>query len=163
MDYTYLLLGHLLGVVIFAAGHGISMALLALMRRERNIERLRAMLDMSLGGIFATYTGLVLTIGFGVAMGFAGGWWGAGWLWASIAILISIMALMMFMGGTYFSRIREAVGMEPYRFSFGGTPGAVAPEAELALLLKSPKAGLTMTLGTLALLALLVLMVLKPF
>jgi hypothetical protein len=57
MDYNYLILGHLLGVVIFVAGHGISMALIALMRRERNVDRLRAMLDMSLGGLFATMAG----------------------------------------------------------------------------------------------------------
>ena len=69
MDYNYLVLGHLLGVVIFVAGHGISMALLALMRRERNVDRLRAMLDMSLGGLFATYGGLLLTIGFGTWLG----------------------------------------------------------------------------------------------
>lgn len=163
MDYTYLLLGHLLGVVIFVAGHGISMALLSLMRRERNLDRLRAMLDMSLGGLFATYGGLLLTIGFGIALGFAGGWWGTGWLWTSIAILVGIMALMMYMGVTYFSRIREAVGLQPYRFTAAVKLGPVASETELAALLMSPKAGLTMSLGTLALIALLVLMVLKPF
>jgi hypothetical protein len=163
MDYIYLLFGHLLGVVIFAAGHGISMAMLALMRRERNVDRLRAMLDMSLGGLFATYGGLLLIIGFGIWLGFAGGWWGAGWLWTSIAILVGIMALMMYMGVTYFSRIREAVGLLPYRFTRSVTLGPVATEAELAALLQSPKAGLTMTLGTLSLIALLVLMILKPY
>jgi hypothetical protein len=163
MDYNYLLLGHLLGVVIFVSGHGISMALIALMRRERNVDRLRAMLDMSLGGLFATYGGLLLTIGFGIWLGFAGGWWGAGWLWTSIAILVGIMALMMYMGVSYFSRIREAVGLQPYRFTGSVTLGPVASEAELAALLMSPKAGLTQSLGTLALIALLVLMVLKPF
>jgi hypothetical protein len=163
MDYNYLILGHLLGVVIFVAGHGISMALIALMRRERNVDRLRAMLDMSLGGLFATYGGLLLTIGFGTWLGFAGGWWGAGWLWTSVAILVGIMALMMYMGVSYFSRIREAVGLLPYRFTASVTLGPVVSEAELTALLMSPKAGLTMSLGTLSLIALLVLMVLKPF
>ena len=43
------------------------------------------------------------------------------------------------------------------------TLGPVASEGELAALLQSPKAGLTMSLGTLALIALLILMVFKPF
>ena len=163
MDYNYLIFGHLLGVVIFVAGHGISMALIALMRHERNVDRLRAMLDMSLGGLLATYTGLLLTIGFGIWLGFAGGWWGAGWLWTSVAILVGIMVLMMYMGVSYFSRIREAVGLQPYRFTAAVTLGPVASEGELAALLQSPKAGLTMSLGTLSLIALLILMVFKPF
>jgi hypothetical protein len=73
------------------------------------------------------------------------------------------MALMMYMGVSYFSRIREAVGLLPYRFTASVTLGPVVSEAELTALLMSPKAGLTMSLGTLSLIALLVLMVLKPF
>ena len=163
MDYNYLVLAHVLGVVIFAAGHGISMALIALMRRERSAERLRAMLDMSLGGLIATYAGLLVIIASGIWLGFAGDYWGQGWLWTAIAILVAIMALMMFNGVTYFSRIREAVGLQPYRFTSQVTLGPVASDAEIAALVQSPRAGQTMSLGTLALIAILVLMVLKPF
>ena len=163
MDYNYLVLAHVLGVVIFAAGHGISMAMLAMLRNERNPGRLRAMLDMSLGGIFATYGGLLVIIISGVWLGFEGGFWGQGWLWTSIAILVGITVWMMYVGVTHFGRIREAVGLLPYRFTRQVTLGPVASEAEIAALAQSPKVGMTMTLGTLALIALLVLMTVKPF
>ena len=163
MDYSYLIFAHLLGVVIFAAGHGVSMAFSMLLRRESSPERLRAMLDMSLMGLYATYLGLLMLIVSGIGMGFAGGYWGSGWLWTSIVVLIAIMALMMFMGVTYFGKLRTAVGLQPYRSSRQVTLGPVAPESEIAALLAGPQAGITMGLGTLALLILLVLMVLKPF
>ena len=163
MDYNYLVLAHVLGVVIFAAGHGIAMAMAAMLRRERSAERLRAMLDMSLGGLFATYGGLLLIIISGVWLGFEGGYWGQGWIWTAIVILVLITAFMMFTGVTYFSRIREAVGLQPYRFTSQVTLGPVASEAEIAALVQSPRAGQTMSLGALALIAILVLMVLKPF
>lgn len=163
MDYNVLVFAHVLGVVIFTAGHGISMVMLAMLRRERNPDRLRAMLDMSLAGLFATYGGLVVTIGSGVWLGFEGGFWGQGWLWASIAVLVGITVLMMYMGVSHFGRIREAVGLQPYRFTRQMTLGPIATESEIAALAMSPKVGMTMTFGTLALLALLVLMTLKPF
>jgi uncharacterized membrane protein len=163
MDYNWLVFAHVLGVVIFAAGHGISMAMLAMLRNERNPDRLRAMLDMSLGGLFATYGGLLLIIVSGVWLGFEGGFWGQGWLWTSIAILVAITVFMMFVGVTHFGRIREAVGLQPYRFTRQVTLGPIASEADIAALAMSPKVGLTMSLGTLALIALLILMTVKPF
>lgn len=163
MDYNYLIFAHVLGVVIFAAGHGISMAMLAMLRNERQPDRLRAMLDMSLAGLFATYGGLVVIIASGVWLGFEGGFWGQGWLWASLAILVGITVWMMYVGVTHFGRIREAVGLQPYRFTRQVTLGPVASEAEITALAMSPKVGMTMTLGTIALIALLILMTVKPF
>ena len=126
MDYQYLLLAHLLGFALFLIGHGVSMFFATALRRERNVERLRALLDLSLSGLVATYLGLLLLIGSGIWLGFVGGFWGQGWIWTAVAILVIEMALMMFMGVTYFGRVRTAVGLQPYRLTGQVPRGPVA-------------------------------------
>jgi len=163
VDYQYLLLAHLLGFALFLIGHGVSMFFVAALRRERDPDRLRALLDLSLSSLVANYLGLLLLIASGIWLGFAGGFWGQGWIWTAIAILVLEMALMMFMGVTYFGRVRTAVGLQPYRRTDQVSLGPVAAPDELDRLLRGRQPGIVMGLGVLGLLALLALMVLKPF
>ena len=163
MDYQYLLLAHLLGFALFLIGHGVSMFFAAALRRERNVDRLRGLLDLSLSGLVATYLGLLLLIGSGIWLGFVGGFWGQGWIWTAVIILVIEMALMMFMGVTYFGRVRTAVGLQPYRRTGQVPLGPVASPEELNRLLSGPQPGITTAIGFLGLLALIALMVLKPF
>ena len=163
MDYQYLLLAHLLGFALFLLGHGVSMFFAATLRRERNVDRLRALLDLSMSSLIATYLGLLLLIVSGIWLGFAGGFWGQGWIWTAIAILVAEMALMIFMGVTYFGRVRTAVGLQRYRRTNQVQLGPVAPVDELDRLLTGPQSRIIMSAGILGLLALIALMVLKPF
>jgi len=78
-------------------------------------------------------------------------------------ILVLLMAFMMFMGITYFSHIRTAVGLQPYRSTRQVTLGPTASPEELDRLLTGPQARITSIAGFLGLLALLVLMIFKPF
>lgn len=158
-----MIFAHLLGLTLFLIGHGVSMFFSMTLRTERNPDRLRAGLDLSLMGLIANYLGLVLLIGSGIWLGFAGGFWGQGWLWTSIVILVLLMGFMMFMGVTYFSRIRTAVGLQPYRSTRQVTLGPVASPEELDRLLTGPQARITSIVGFVGLLALLVLMIFKPF
>ena len=73
------------------------------------------------------------------------------------------MALMIFMGVTYFSRVRTAVGLQPYRRTSQVRVGPVAPPEELDRLLSGPQSPIVMAVGVLGLIALVALMVLKPF
>ncbi len=163
MIYQYLLLAHLLGLALFLIGHGVSMVFSETLRRERDPVRLRATLDLSLSGLAANYLGLLLLIGSGIWLAFAGGFWGQGWLWTAIAILVFEIGLMIFMGVTYFGRVRTAVGLQPYRRTGQVPLGPVASPEALDRLLSAPQPRITMGLGLLGLLALIVLMVLKPF
>jgi len=163
VDYQYLVLAHLLGFALFLMGHGVSMFFAAALRRERNVDRLRALLDLSLSSLIATYLGLLLLIASGIWLGFAGSFWGQGWIWTAIAILIAEMALMIFMGVTYFGRIRSAVGLQPYRRTGQVPLGPVASADELDRLLSGPQSHIVTGLGLLGLVALIALMVLKPF
>jgi hypothetical protein len=74
-----------------------------------------------------------------------------------------MLAFMMFMGVTYFSRIRTAVGLAPYRQTAQVPLGPQASPEELDALLSGPQPRITMLVGILGLLILLALMVLKPF
>lgn len=163
MGYQYLLFAHLLGFALFLIGHGVSMFFAAALRRERNPDRLRALLDLSLSSLVANYLGLLLLIASGIWLGFAGGFWGQGWIWTAIAILVLEMAVMIYMGVTYFGRIRTAVGLQPYRQTSQVPLGPVASPEALDRLLSGPQSRIIMAVGVLGLLALIVLMVLKPF
>lgn len=163
MDYRYLLFAHLLGFALFLLGHGVSMFFSAALRRERSPDRLRAILDLSLSSLIANYLGLLLLVASGIWLGFAGGFWGQGWIWTAIVILVLEMALMIYMGVTFFGRVRTAVGLQPYRRTDQVPLGPVASADELERLLSGRQPGIVMGLGVLGLLALLALMVLKPF
>jgi uncharacterized membrane protein len=163
VDYRYLLLAHLLGFALFLIGHGVSMFFTAALRRERHPDRLRALLDLSLSSLVANYLGLLLLIVSGIWMAFAAGFWGQGWIWTAIVILVLEMALMIFMGVTYFGRIRTAVGLQPYRSTRQVPLGPVASPDELDRLLRGRQPGIVMGVGLLGLIALVALMVLKPF
>lgn len=158
-----MLLAHLLGFALFLMGHGVSMFFAAALRRQRNVDRLRALLDLSMSSLIATYLGLLLLIGSGIWLGFVGGFWSQLWIWTAIAILVAEMALMIFMGVTYFSRVRTAVGLQPYRRTSQVRVGPVAPPEELDRLLSGPQSPIVMAVGVLGLIALVALMVLKPF
>jgi len=71
LDFQYLIFAHLLGLTLFLIGHGLSMFFSMTLRAERNPDRLRAGLDLSLMGLIANYLGLVLLIGSGIWLGFA--------------------------------------------------------------------------------------------
>lgn len=51
------------------------------------------------------------TVACGIALGFLGHWWSAGWIWLSIAILVLVLVVMAGAAAPYFRRIRAAVGL----------------------------------------------------
>lgn len=163
MIYQVLFFVHLLGLALFLLGHGTSVIFSMALPRERDPERLRAMLDLSLTSLPLNYLGLVLLLGAGIWLGFIGQFWGQGWLWTSLVLLVALTAFMMFMGVTYFSKVREAVGLKPYRRTGQVALGPVAAPAELDRLLSAPQPRLTGMVGGVGLLLILGLMIFKPF
>lgn len=163
MDYQLLLFAHILGLVLFVAGHGVSMFFAVALRRERDPARLRALADLSLASLVPNYIGLLLLIVSGIWMGVQGQFWTQGWIWTAIAILLIELAVMIYIGQTFFGPLRTAIGLQPARRSDQVTLGPVAAPDELANLLASRKPAITMAVGVLGLLVLLWLMVFKPF
>jgi hypothetical protein len=101
---------HVLGVVVFALGHGTSIAVAFRLRKERDHPRIAAMLDVSAWSTGLMYIGLLLIIVPGVVLGFMGQYWGAWWLWLSIVLLVLVMGAMYGIAAPYYRSLRAATG-----------------------------------------------------
>lgn len=109
------------------------------------------------------YVGLLLLLITGIIAGFMGGYWGMGWIWASIILLVAIGVIMGFYGSPYYGKVRTAVGLKPYQRTAQMTLGDVASEQELDALLRSNRPIILTVVGLLGLLIILWLMMFKPF
>ncbi len=161
--YGFMVYLHIASVFLFLLGHGASVNVALILRRERNLDRIRALLDLSLYSYLGLMVGLVLLLLTGIIAGFMGSHWGRWWIWASLVLLIALFVFMSVYGAQYYSRIRIAVGLKPYRRTDQVPLGAVQSEAELATLLNSNRPMILMLVGVLGLLIILWLMMFKPF
>jgi len=107
---------------------------------------------------------LLAIIVFGVAAAFLNmTWWGFGWIWASIVVLIVIIVLMALYGAAVFGEIRKAAGI-PYRVKgkpFPAEPARSEEEIFLVTAKVNPTLLLIVGYGGFALIAWL--MIVKPF
>lgn len=154
---------HIAGVFIFLLGHGGSANAAFQIKRERNPDRLRALLDLSVWSYIGMYAGLLLLLVTGIVAAFMGSYWGKGWVWASIMILVALGIIMWIFGSAYYGKVRTAVGLAPYRRTEQMAPGNPASEQELDALLRSNQPIILTVSGLLGLLLILWLMMFKPF
>jgi hypothetical protein len=130
--YPWFVFLHLIGLVIFAVCHGVSMFVAFRVRSQRNPQAIVAALEASSAAIGPMYLGLLLLVVIGV---------------------------MYAVATPYYVRVREAVGA-PVRGNPGGTPSA-SPE-ELERLLDTRRPEILLAVGAIGTLVLIWLMVLKP-
>jgi len=150
--YQGLVFLHLLGVIVFALAHGVSMFAAFRVRRETDPRVVASILDMSRGAISMLYVGLLL-----LGIGGLGAAWQAGWLlspWAvaSYGVVIVVLAVMYGLATPYYVKVRELVGD-------GSAP--VDPD-ELRRVLDTRRPELLVSVGATGLLVLLWLMVFRP-
>jgi hypothetical protein len=145
--YVWLRFVHLVGVGVFLFGHGISGGASLALRARPAAEVSRALLQLSIWSYRISYPGLILVIATGVWMAFAGSWWGRGWIWAAIAVLVVLFGLMSFVSVPY-HRARD---------------GLKESETAVAQRLEKARPLLAVWIGAIGILALLFLMVFKPF
>jgi uncharacterized membrane protein len=143
--YFWLKFGHLAGLAAFLLGHGISVGCSFGLRDRPAAASARALLRLSVWSYRITYPGLLLLVVTGVWMGFVGGWWGHGWIWAGIGVLVALFAAMGILSVPY-HRARDAAD-------------DVALEEQLA----RARPGVMSWIGAAGLLGLIFLMVFKPF
>jgi Predicted integral membrane protein (DUF2269) len=147
--YDFWVFVHMAGVLGFLAGHGVSAAVGLRLRSERDRSRIRALLDLSAGARAFTYGSLLVLLAGGVVAGFRGHWWGQGWIWAAVGLLVALTVATIPIAVPYYRRVRASVD--------GAT------DRELDELLSAPHAVILAVLGTVVILAILWLMVFKPF
>lgn len=150
--YQGLVFLHLVGVIVFALAHGVSMFAAFRVRRETDPRVVASILDMSKGAISMLYIGLLL-----LGIGGLGAAWQAGWLlspWAiaSYGVVILVLAVMYSLATPYYVKVRELVG--------DGT-AQVDPD-ELRQVLNTRRPELLVSVGAIGLLVLLWLMVFQP-
>jgi uncharacterized membrane protein len=157
MPYSWLVFLHVASVVGFLLSHGGSAVAAFRLRRESSPDAIRALLRVSTLSSQVMYPFLLLVFVTGVALGFAGHWWGYAWIWTAVALLLLASGVMVALGMPY-NRLRAAAGE-----ARGRQPSAPAPPEEIGRMAASTRPGLITALGVVALALLLWLMILKPF
>ena len=158
--YPWLVFAHLVGAFGFALAHGVSAAVALRLTREREIERVRALLELSQMATGGMYVALTLLLIGGVSAAFVAGLWGRGWIWAATATLVFVVFFMYARASRYYGELRGAVGMVNYQRR--DAPLAVDAD-EMARLLASPRGYELAGVGGLGLLVIVWLMYFKPF
>lgn len=144
--YVWLKFLHILGLAMFLFAHGVSGGAAFALRGSVS-GNTRALLRLSQRSSFVSNPGLVLLLVTGIWMAFAGSWWGRLWPWASIAVLVAVLAVMGYVSRPYYLA-REASG---------GSDDALAEH------LRRARPMLALWVGLVGVVILLGLMVFKPF
>lgn len=161
--YGIIIFLHVVGVLMFVLAHGASNAVAFALRKERNPERVRALLMLSPSTFGMMYGGLLLILATGIAGGFMLNWWGQGWIWASLVLFILIIVVMSVYVTPYYGALRKAAGL-PYMEKMKiQTPQPSVSDEELAKMLESPRGIHAALIGWAGLLVILALMMFKPF
>ena len=161
--YPWLVFLHVFGVFVFLLAHGVSAGVSFRLRKERNPERLRALLDLSR----SSYT--VMTIGFlwllttGSILGVLGGWWQQAWFWVALGALFAITFAMTPLVARPYGKVRRALGL---RVPFQSKKQQSAPppaEAEIDSILSKARPLTLTAIGIGGIAFILWLMMFKPF
>ena len=161
--YLWLVLLHVLGVFGFLMAHGISVSVAFTLRGERKLERIRALLDLSSSTLGMLHGSIMILFLTGIIVGFMGRWWGRGWIWLSLGLLIAIYVYMGIAASGFYGQVRKAAGLA-YMQRFKPQP-AVEPASveELDTLLNQSRPVLLAVVGFGGLAVIAWLMMFKPF
>jgi hypothetical protein len=111
MLYKLVVFLHVICVSGYLLAHGVSAAVSFALKRERDIQRVRALLDLSAASSpVMTYLMYAFLL-FGVISVFQGGWWKFGWVWTSLILGIVIVVLMAVFGAGIYGEARKAAGI----------------------------------------------------
>jgi hypothetical protein len=160
--HRILLFAHVLAAFLYLLAHGGSAAVALRVRRETSAERVRALLDLSRSTVAIANVMFLVTVACGIALGFLGHWWSAGWIWVSIAILVLVLMVMGKAAAPYFRRIRGAVGLVLADGTWRHTGPESTPD-ELARALESGNPAMITALSIGGWAVIVGLMLFKPF
>jgi MFS family permease len=153
---------HVLGAFAFAAGHGVSMFVAFQIRRDRDRERLAALLDLSGWSLGLAGLGLLVLFVFGVLAGIVLGSWDRAWLWISLVLFILVAGAMTPIGSAYFTRARLALGQRTRSLKASDPDPVPVSDAELDKVLQSKRPELLLAIGAGGFTVILWLMMFKP-
>ncbi|MDQ6711693.1 MAG: hypothetical protein M3Z28_00675 [Candidatus Dormibacteraeota bacterium] len=160
--YNWFLFAHIASVAGFLLAHGTSVAMAFRLRTEKTTDGIRSLTELSKETTNMMYGFTLLILITGLSLGAQGGWFGRGWIWTALILLILTIGVMSFLGRRY-NAVRASVGL-PVRAGRGRvtTPAPGSPE-EIRRAVNAAPVGMITAIGVVALLLLLWLMILKPF
>ena len=163
--YQWLVFAHVLGVFGFLLAHGTAAAVAFALPRQREVERVRVLLDLSRGATMAGDISLLVLLAAGVTAGFMGNWWGQGWIWAALGLFILMSVTMTLLGSRPINRIRQLVpaGNPSLSETISRSSLDITAEKQLAVLLAATHPWLLTVIGGGGLALILWLMMFKPF
>ncbi len=155
---------HILAVIIFFFSHGASMAVAFAIAKEKNSDRLRALLDVSRWPLMPMSMSLLLVMILGVILAFNAGYSTRIWPWLALVLLLAMAVWMTIYGRSVYSPIRKALG-QAYVTGFGRGNPPVEPASinEVQALVARSNPRLLTYVGLVFTLIIVGLMVFKPF
>lgn len=143
--------------------HGTSIAISFRLKQEQEVERIKAMLDVS-GTMWAAMMLSLLVAGIaGIVLGFMLSWWSEWWIWISIVLLLVITIWMFTIGQGTYHQLRRSLGM-PFQAGSKEIPAQEpAPVEESYAIIAGTKPGLMMLVGYGGFIVVIWLMMFKPF
>ncbi|HUG30321.1 MAG TPA: DUF2269 family protein [Candidatus Limnocylindria bacterium] len=166
MDLTpyigWIVFVHVLGAFAFAAGHGVSMFVAFQIRRERERERLEALLDLSGWSLGLAGVGMLVLLVAGILAGIVLGSWDRAWIWISLVLFIVVGGAMTPIGSTYFTRVRLGLGQRTRSVKPADPDPVPVSDEELDKLLESKRPELLLAIGAGGFVVILWLMIFKP-
>lgn len=152
--YQWLVFAHLVGLVVFLLGHGISMGCAFRARKEPDRAVITTLLDLSSKGNQAGLLGLVISAIAGLGAAWNADLLTAPWVVASYVVLVAVILGMGAVASSYYYPLRDAIAGAK-----GTTP---IDDSELIRRLQNRRPETLMLIGGVGLLLLVWLMVLKP-
>ena len=154
---------HVTGAFLFAAGHGVSLAVAFRMRAERDPQRLIALLDLSSWSLNLAGIGLLLLLVAGIVAGIVAGSFGRAWIWVSLVLFIVIGGLMTPLAAIPLNRVRLALGHRPARMKADEPDPVAQPIESVVAMMDTRRPELLALIGGGGFLVILWLMMFRPF
>lgn len=129
--YNWVVFLHVFASMSFMLAHGGTTLMALMLKRERNLERVRALLELSgySWPMFALTFLLILVSG--IAAGIMGSWWGRGWIWTSLGILVVMSGYMGWASRAQYHRLRKVLGMPYFEGNKDQSALDPAPDTEI--------------------------------
>ena len=161
--YPWLVFLHVFGVFVFLLAHGVSAGVSFRLRKERNPERMRGLLDLSSSSYTVMIVGFLWLLATGSILGVLGRWWQQAWFWVALAALFAITFAMTPLVAAKYNKVRRALGLRP-RFQSKKERAAAPPsEAEIDSILSRARPLAVAAIGIGGIAFILWLMMFKPF
>lgn len=154
---------HIVGVFLFVAGHGVSIAVVFRIRAERDPARLGAYLDLSAWSLGLASVGLLLLLVAGIVAGLVAGDFGKLWLWTSIVLFVVVAILMTPYGSIPLGKLRGALGQRTRGMKPTDPAPVALPMDQVLPMVAGLRPGLLAAIGGGGFLVILYLMMFKPF